>query len=162
MAELVGDLETLGKGRNFERGRQSFVDAQCLACHRFGVEGGGVGPDLTSVNTRFKRLDLLESMIDPHKVVSEQFQNTTVELKNGDDVTGRLMDETADTLVLVPNPLKPGESVTVKKSEVKSKGFSRLSPMPEGLLNTLSKEEILDLIAFMEAGGRRNHALFRP
>ena len=61
MADFTGELDKAGVGRNFERARQAFVDAQCLACHRFGNEGGGVGPDLTVVNTRFKRLDLLES-----------------------------------------------------------------------------------------------------
>lgn len=159
MADFA-DLDAVGKGRNFEKGRQAFVDAQCLACHRFGLEGGGVGPDLTAVSARFSRRDVLEAILDPSKVVSEQFQNTSVWLKNGDDHTGRLVNETADSLVLVPNQLQPDTKVTVKKADVTKRAFSKLSPMPAGLADALTKEDILDLLAFIESAGRRQHAAF--
>jgi putative heme-binding domain-containing protein len=159
MADFA-DLDAVGKGRNFEKGRQAFVDAQCLACHRFGLEGGGVGPDLTAVSARFSRRDVLEAILDPSKVVSEQFQNTSVWLKNGDDHTGRLVNETADSLVLVPNQLQPDTKITVKKADVTKRAFSKLSPMPAGLADALTKEDILDLLAFIESAGRRQHAAF--
>ena len=159
-ADLVPLLDKVSKGRSFEKGRQAFVDAQCLACHRFGNEGGGTGPDLTAVSSRFSRRDVLESITEPSKVVSEQFQNTTIVLKNGDDVTGRLVDEQKDKLILVPNQLEPNKRIEVKKSDVKSRGFSKLSPMPEGLINTLSQEDMLDLLAFIESAGRKNHPAF--
>ena len=160
MADFDNDLGRVSKGRNFEKGRQAFVDAQCLACHRFGNEGGGVGPDLTAVASRFSRRDVLESIIDPSKVVSEQFLNTTVVLKNGDDHTGRLVDETGDQLVLVPNQLQPETKITVKKSDVKTRSFSKLSPMPQGLADALSKDDLLDLLAFIESAGRKNSPMF--
>jgi putative heme-binding domain-containing protein len=159
MADFA-DLDAVGKGRSFEKGRQAFVDAQCLACHRFGLEGGGVGPDLTAVSARFSRRDVLESILDPSKVVSEQFQNTSVWLKSGDDHTGRLVEETTDKLVLVPNQLQPDTKVTVKKSDVTKRAFSKLSPMPANLADGLSKEDILDLLAFIESAGRRQHTAF--
>lgn len=159
MADFT-DLDAVGKGRNFEKGRQAFVDAQCLACHRFGLEGGGVGADLTAVSSRFSRRDILESILDPSKVVSEQYQNTSVWLKNGDDHTGRLVNETTDMLVLVPNQLQPDTKITVKKSDVTKRAFSKISPMPQGLADALSKEDILDLLAFIESAGRRQHAAF--
>jgi putative heme-binding domain-containing protein len=160
MADFEADLAKPLKGRNFEKGRQAFVDGQCLACHRFGIEGGGVGPDLTAVSARFSRRDVLESIIEPSKVVSEQFQNTTVWLKNGDDHTGRLMSETGDTLVLVPNQLQPDTKITVKKSDVTKRAFSKISPMPQGLTDALSKDDLLDLLAFIESHGRKNSAAF--
>ena len=104
--------------------------------------------------------DVLESIIDPSKVVSEQYQNTTVVLKNGDDHTGRLVDETASQLVLVPNQLQPDTKITVKKADVKTRAFSKISPMPQGLADALSKEDILDLLAFIESAGRKNSAAF--
>ncbi|MBI5802472.1 MAG: c-type cytochrome [Verrucomicrobia bacterium] len=159
MADFA-DLDAAGKGRNFEKGRQAFVDAQCLACHRFGLEGGGVGADLTAVASRFSRRDILESILDPSKVVSEQFQNTTVVLKNGDDHTGRLVDETKDTLVLVPNQLQPETRITVKKADVAKRSFSKISPMPQGLADALSKDDLLNLLAFIESAGRKNSAAF--
>ncbi|MSU34754.1 MAG: c-type cytochrome [Pedosphaera sp.] len=156
MADFVSDLDKAGAGRSPQRGRQAFVDAQCLACHRFGAEGGGVGSDLTAVSARFKRVDMLESILDPSKVVSEQFQNTTVFMKNGDDHTGRLVDESADHLVLVPNQLEPDKRVEVKKSDVAQRSFSKTSPMPSGLADNLSREDILDLLAFLESGAAQS------
>jgi len=160
-SDFLADIDSSRTGRNFEKGKQAFVDAQCLACHRFGNEGGGVGPDLTAVSTRFSRRDLLESILEPSKIVSEQFQNTVAELKNGEDVTGRLVSESATELVFVPDQLHPENRISVKTSEVVKRGFSKLSPMPEGLVNVLSKDDILDLIAFMESAGRREHAVFK-
>ncbi len=159
-ADLAPSFERPPKGRNFEKGRQAFVDAQCLACHRFGNEGAGTGPDLTAVASRFGRRDILESLTEPSKVLSEQYQNTTVTKKDGVDVTGRLVEETADKLVLVPDPLKPNTKMEVKKTDVKSRTFSKLSPMPEGLVSGLSQEDILDLVAFLEAAGRKDHPAF--
>jgi putative heme-binding domain-containing protein len=161
MSDFADDLERAGKGRNFESGREAYAATQCLQCHRFGNEGGAIGPDITAVASRFTRADLLSSIIEPSKVVSEQYQNVTVTKKDGDDVTGRLVEETDVKLVLVPNQLT-GEKVEVKKSDVQSRAPSKLSPMPEALVNILTKDEILDLLAYIESGGKREHAAFKP
>jgi putative heme-binding domain-containing protein len=149
----------VSKGRNFENGREAFAAAQCFQCHRFGNEGGAIGPDITAVSSRFARKDVLESIIEPSKVVSEQYQNLTVVKKDGDDITGRLVEETDAKLVLVPNQLT-GDKVEVKKSDIASRAPSKLSPMPEALVNILTKEDLLDLMAFIESGGKREHAAF--
>jgi putative heme-binding domain-containing protein len=161
MADLVAGLEPVGKGRNFENGREAFTATQCFQCHRLGDEGGAIGPDITAVASRFSRPDLLSSIIEPSKVVSEQYQNITVVKKDGDDVTGRLVEETDAKLVLVPNQIT-GDKVEVKKSDVASRAPSKLSPMPEGLVNILTKDDILDLLAYIESGGRKEHAAFKP
>jgi hypothetical protein len=83
-------------------------------------------------------------------------------LKNGDDVTGRLVDETDDKLVLQTNPLTTEDQTVVRKADVAARRPSTLSPMPEGLLSVLTEEEILDLLAYLESGGRKEHAAFRP
>jgi hypothetical protein len=59
-----------------------------------------------------------------------------------------------------PGPLDP-TTVKLKKSDVKYRALSKLSPMPQGLVDTFSKGEILDLIAYMESGGNRNHPDFQ-
>ena len=119
-----------------------------------------MGADLTAVASRFSRRDILESILDPSKIVSEQFQNTTVVLKNGDDHTGRLVDESKDSLVLVPNQLQPDTRITVKKADVAKRSFSKISPMPQGLADALSKDDLLNLLAFIESAGRKNSAAF--
>ena len=161
MADFSADLDRVGKGRNFENGREAFAAAQCLQCHRFGNEGGAVGPDVTAISSRFSRADLLSSLLEPSKVVSEQYQNITVTKKDGDDVTGRLVEETDAKLVLVPNQLT-GDKVEVKKGDVKSRAASKLSPMPEGLVSILSKDDLLDLLAYIESAGKKDHAAFKP
>lgn len=160
-ADLQPLLEQVGRGRNFQRGRDVFHQAQCSACHRYGDRGGAVGPDLTAVATRFKRQDLLESSTEPSKVLSEQYRNTAVETKAGQVVIGRIVEETEDKLVLRPNPLAP-ETVTVRKSDIESRELSKTSPMPTGLLNTFSREEILDLLAYLESLGDSRHPNFAP
>ena len=161
MANLEPLLAQVGKGRNFAKGKEAYEAAQCAACHKLGNDGGAIGPDLTAVSSRFDRRSILESIIEPSKVVSEQYANTTVRLKDGDVVEGRIVEETPDKLVIRPNALAPDTLVTVKTADIKSRGLSKLSPMPEGLVNTLKDDEILDLMAYMESGGRPDHPDFK-
>ena len=159
MADLVPSLAEASAGRNFRRGREAFADTQCILCHKFGTEGGSVGPDITGAASRFNRRDLLETIIEPSKVISDQYQNITITKKDGDEVTGRLVEENDERVVLVVNPLTNDRS-EVKKRDVAKRAPSKLSPMPEGLVNILTKEEILDLLAYIEAAGKREHAAF--
>ena len=157
--DLLPDLERVSNGRNFEKGKQAFNDAQCIACHRFGNEGGAVGPELTAASSKYTRRDILESIIDPSKVVSEQYQNVALALKNGDDVTGRIIEEDSRRIVVVTDPLKQTQR-EIRKSEIQERRPSKLSPMPEGLVSILTKEEILDLLAYIESGGKPTAAAF--
>ncbi len=161
MNDLSPLLEQASRSRDFAKGKEAYAAAQCQACHRFGNEGGAVGPDLTAVASRFSRADILSAIVEPSKVVSEQYQNITITKKDGDDLTGRLLEETDDKLVLMVNPLEPDKKTTIKKSEVTKREPSKLSPMPEGLVNILSKDDILDLIAYMESGGKKDFRAFR-
>jgi putative heme-binding domain-containing protein len=160
MADLEPSLEKVGHGRNFEKGKAAFTDAQCILCHRFGNEGGAVGPELTAASSKYTRRDILDSILEPSKVVSEQFQNFNITKKDGDDVSGRIVDETPEKIVIQPNPLL-ADRVEVKKSEIARRTPSKLSPMPEGLVNTFTKDEILDLLAYIESLGKKNAANFK-
>ena len=104
----------------YEKGRDAFLGAQCLACHKFGTEGGSIGPDLTAVSSRFSRRDVLESIIEPSKVVSEQYANTMIMLTNGKIVDGRILEENPQRIVLQPNPLQP------EKLEIKLQVFKEV------------------------------------
>src|SRR5258708_26528637 len=114
---LLPELERVGNGRNFQKGKQAYNDAQCIACHRFGNDGGAVGPELTAASSKYTRRDILESIIDPSKVVSEQYQNAALTLKNGDDVTGRVIEEDSRRIVVVIDPLKQTQR-ELRKSEI--------------------------------------------
>jgi putative heme-binding domain-containing protein len=160
MTDLEPLLSQAAHGRNYNQGKEVYEATQCILCHKFGNEGGATGPDLTAISSRFKSRDILESIIEPSKVISEQFQNTIVQTDDGDIVDGRIVEENADRVVIQPNPLKPDEKKTFKKSEIKDRRPSKLSPMPEGLVNILTKDEILDLIAYLESGGRKDAPAF--
>ncbi|HVY71689.1 MAG TPA: c-type cytochrome, partial [Verrucomicrobiae bacterium] len=158
--ELTPALDQVSRGRSFTKGRRAFIDAQCMACHRFGNEGGAVGPDLTAVASRFSRADILSSILEPSKVVSEQYQNTILTKKDGDDVIGRVVDENDLRVVVVTNPLT-GDKAEVSKAQIAKRVPSKVSPMPEGLVNVLSKEEVLDLLAYLESAGKESAAAFK-
>lgn len=160
-ADLLPALDDISKGgRNFARAKQAFADAQCLACHRMRDEGGSTGPDLTAIASRFTRKDILESMTEPSKVVSEQFAATDFKLKNDDEISGRILEENDQRYIVLVNALANIRS-EVKKTDIAKRSLSKLSVMPEGLINTLTKEEILDMIAYLEAAGQESHALFK-
>ena len=159
MADFEGALDQAGKGRDFAKGKAAFLDTQCLACHRFGNDGGAIGPDVTAVSSRFSRADVLSSIIEPSKVVSEQYQQHNFTLKNGDELTGRVLEDTAEKYVVLINALANTKK-DVRKTDVSKRDASKLSPMPEGLVNVLTKEEILDLLAYIESGGKATAAAF--
>lgn len=160
MNDLLPDLEQVAAGRSFARGQQALIDAQCLACHHFGNEGGSIGPDLTGVAGRFGRRELLESLLEPSKVIGFQYENTVITKEGGDDVVGKLVDEDETKVVLVINPLTQDRTEVLKK-DLARRSLSTVSTMPEGLVNILTREEILDLLALLESGGRREHESFR-
>jgi putative heme-binding domain-containing protein len=159
MPELVASLDLADKGRSFARGKEVFTAAQCIVCHRFGNEGGAVGPDITAVFSRFTRRDVLESIIDPSKVIAEQYQASVLSLKNGEEITGRLVEETQDAYQVLVNPLTQ-DRTKVNKADVTGKRPSKTSPMPEGLLNTFTKEEIMDLLAYIQSAGKPDAPIY--
>ena len=105
MDDLLPSLDQVGHNRSFGKGKEAFAAGQCIVCHRFGNEGGAIGPDLIAISSRFTRRDILSSIVEPSKVVSEQFQNTTFIKKDGEDVTGRILEESDKSVVLLVNPL---------------------------------------------------------
>ncbi|HLH52033.1 MAG TPA: c-type cytochrome [Verrucomicrobiae bacterium] len=160
--ELVPKVQAgLKGGRNFERGRQLYSTVACSACHRFANEGGSVGPDLTAVAGRFSLHDLLESIVEPSKVISDQYQAINIRLKNGDTISGRVGNLNGSDINVIEDMFEPGKMTNVKRSEIQSIEPSKVSPMPEGLLNSLQADEIQDLVAYLLARGDKRNPVFR-
>jgi putative heme-binding domain-containing protein len=160
MADLLPDLAQAKSGRSFKKGKAAFTEGQCILCHRFGKSGGSVGPELAAVSSRLATRDILESILEPSKVVSEQYQNILVRLNDGDILTGRLIDEDDQKLVLMTEPIHTNREV-IRKADVLSRRASKISPMPEGLVSSMSEDEIWDLIAYMESSGKSTNAAFQ-
>jgi putative heme-binding domain-containing protein len=160
MAELLPGLDKVSIGRNFERGRQAMADAQCLACHRFGNDGGAIGPELTAAASKYDRRSLLESILEPSRVINEQYQQHTVTLRSGESFSGRLVRDTAEEVVLETDILS-GARERFARANVVRVTPAALSSMPSGLVDILSREELFDLLAYLESGGRADAEAFR-
>jgi putative heme-binding domain-containing protein len=160
-ADLVPKLDRISHGRSFSSGRQAFAAAQCVACHRMGKSGGDFGPDLTAVAARFSRHDILDSILEPSKVIDEKYRNTLFTLRDGSSVAGTI-DREEDAKVFVRTSPLSGQTTALNKSDIVHREQSPVSPMPPGLLNVLTENQILDLLAYLESGGDPQHADFKP
>jgi putative heme-binding domain-containing protein len=159
MDDILPVIELATKGRNFEKGKAAFEVAQCAKCHRFNGDGGATGPDLTGVGNRFSPTDLLESIVLPSKVVSDQYAPTEVETTNGEMLVGKIEKEDEKFLSLMTNPFG-GEAIVIPKKEIAKRGLSKTSLMPTGLIGILDKNEVLDMIAYLRAAGDKNDKAF--
>jgi putative heme-binding domain-containing protein len=128
-----------------ERGAAVFEKAQCIKCHRYGTRGEGIGPDLTNVSRRFQRKEILESVVFPSLVISDQFAGKTVLTTDGKVYAG-LVGETGDGIVVLQTN---GEKVNVAKADIEKIAPSKQSAMPGGLFDKLSQTEIADLFAYL-------------
>ncbi len=90
-ASLVADSGLVD--RNFEQGKMMFAASLCSSCHTMQSEGGNIGPDLTQLGNRFTTKDMLEAILDPNKVVSDQYAATVFVMKDGSSIVGRLTNE---------------------------------------------------------------------
>jgi putative heme-binding domain-containing protein len=137
------------KGGTADAGRPLF-DQRCAMCHRFGEIGKDVGPDLTTITSRFKKADILDSILWPSKVISEQYQAEMFELKDGSMVSGIVVRETA-AAVMVRTAGSPDKPVPVAKAQIANRTPATVSLMPEALVDDLSPTRIADLLAFLMA-----------
>ena len=146
--QIADLLEHEGRGKA-DRGRAIFTKARCVKCHRFQSEGENVGPDLTSVRRRFQRKEIVESIVYPSQVISDQYRMVQVETKEGQVYVGMPIPgvKKSDKLVLL---LSDTTRLEIPKSRIEEETTSKISVMPTGLLDPLSLQEVADLLAFLE------------
>ncbi|MEX0819435.1 MAG: c-type cytochrome, partial [Pirellulaceae bacterium] len=161
MEELLPLVLNNLQGRDFEHGRKMFGAANCFACHRFDNQGGAVGPDLTALSGRFSPRDLLESVVEPSKVISDQYAAVTFLTVDGKVITGRIVNLAGDSFRVSTDMLDPGNLTEVDRKQIEEMVPSTLSMMPQGLLNTLNEDEVLDLMAYLLSRGDRTHPMFQ-
>jgi putative heme-binding domain-containing protein len=127
------------------RGGQAVFRKVCAQCHTIYGEGQAVGPDLTG-NGRGSFDQLLASVFDPSLVIGPAYQTTTVVTEDGRNLTGLLSEDSERRIVL---KLPGGGQEVVPRTNVRFTRTSKLSMMPEGIENLLSKTELADLFAFL-------------
>ncbi|MCA9098968.1 MAG: c-type cytochrome, partial [Planctomycetaceae bacterium] len=143
------DQDPKGQAGDPVKGKAIFTKANCIKCHRFNNEGEGIGPDLTTVRRRFQRKEIVESLLTPSQVISDQYKSVTVFTKAGLVHSGMPVPNTGnnDAVVLL---LSDATRITIPKSEIEELVPAKVSVMPEGLLKELNLDDIADLFAFIE------------
>ena len=137
-----------------------FAATGCYVCHRFDNQGGMTGPDLTSARRRYSPRDFLDQIIHPSKVINEQFSAVRVLTDEGKIYTGVVVNLKGDTVTLNTDLTDPNERVSIDRKKVEVFEMSKTSAMPEKLLGLLTKEEAMDLVAYVLSGGDPKHRFF--
>jgi len=159
--ELLADVNPLPMGRNYEVGRELFKVASCASCHKLDDQGRDFGPELAKIEPKlFNTAHVLESIIDPSKKIAEKYQSYSYLLVSGKQLTGMVLKETPDELHIVVDPLAKDKATVIIKDNIDAQKQSNVSLMPKGLLDKLSREEILDLIAYVMAKGDKKHKMY--
>jgi putative heme-binding domain-containing protein len=159
--DLIAAVKVMPAGRSHEVGRKVFAVANCVGCHKLGGEGREFGPDLTKIEPAKQTPEhLLKSICEPSHEIAEKFQSHVFVLDDGKVVTGLIVEETPKDCKVMVDPLARCEPVVVTKTEVDERSKSPVSIMPKGLLNKLTQEEILDLMAYVMAMGDKQHPVY--
>ena len=124
-------------------GREHFLKL-CSQCHRIGNDGNRIGPELTGAGKNGVRY-FLENIIDPDAVIGADFQMTTVETRNGDVISGLVAGESSATLTI----RTVTDQIVVAREDIVQRTKSEKSLMPEGLLESLTDREQLELLKYL-------------
>ncbi|MCA9268098.1 MAG: c-type cytochrome, partial [Planctomycetales bacterium] len=152
--DLLEFVQPLEKGRSYQVGFNAFKVSSCVACHKIGDEGQAIGPDLTKLDPMKRNGEhILRSLLNPSEKIEEKYQSYSFVLTSGKVVTGMILAETDADVSVIENPLAKAKPVVIAKADIEERTKAAKSIMPEGLLDKLTREEVLDLIAFVHAGG---------
>jgi putative heme-binding domain-containing protein len=158
--EAVAAVEGNLKGRNFKSGENLYHAAACASCHSFAGQGMGIGPDLTGSANRYSLEDMMENIILPSKVISDQYVSTEFKMKVGPSIKGRIAKKEDGMIHLMMNPYSADITLKIKEADVESSKLHETSDMPAGMINSLNADELSDLIAYIFSAGDEGHAYF--
>ncbi len=147
--EVVKLAESGLEGRDKKKGENMYRASLCAACHRFGALGGSQGPDLSNLAGRFSVKDIAEAIIEPSKVISDQYGFHAITTNDGKMTVGKILEEKDEVLIIANNPFDYAQKVEVKRSDIKENKLSDVSPMPAGMINRMNPEELKDLLAYL-------------
>lgn len=171
-SDLLEDLKRVGQHRNFAEGKKLFSTLGCAQCHKMNkddasggvsVAGGAaqsVGPNVDETIKKYKgeaNAVLLE-LIEPSRNIDPKYRQSILALEDGTTLTGIIVEEDDAKLTILTGT--PAKKLEIPKKSLDARRTSALSLMPNGLLNTLDKEQILDLLAYLLANGNEGNSAF--
>ena|GEM_PF-1479786 len=150
LADAVKEMEAKG-GRNFANGKQMFTVATCVACHQFGGQGTNFGPDLAKLDPKtFKSAaDVLDHILDPSKKIDDKYAVYRIELTNEKVLTAMIVEEKDGIVKVIENPVASAKPIELKATDIAQRTKAKTSMMSKGLLDKLSRDEVLDLLAYV-------------
>ena len=132
------------------RGRRLFADLKglaCIKCHAVGKEGGNVGPELSSIGSKYPRDELIAAVLNPSAKISSGYEPEALALADGRVVTGIVRNETKDAVEIQDADAK---LVKVAKDDIDARKRSDVSLMPTGLAQGIGTRDFADLVAYLE------------
>ena len=160
--ELAPLADAMKDGRSFATAKQIFTIGSCVSCHKMNGAGQELGPDLTKLDPiLYKPSELLKHMLDPSLKIDAKYKTYTFNLTSGKQISGMILTETKEAVSLIENPLASAQPKLIPLADIDARKESQTSMMPKGLLDKMTKEEILDLIAYLMAKGDAKHPLFQ-
>jgi uncharacterized repeat protein (TIGR03806 family) len=151
LGNVIKPEEILALAGDAARGKKFFFEAAgvaCRTCHRIQGQGGEVGPDLSEIGKKYDRAKILENMLEPSKEIDPKYQAYLVATKDGQILTGVLVERTPQTIALrdAQNKL-----IQLNTSEIDQLAAQQQSIMPELLLRDMTAQQAADLIAFLSS-----------
>ncbi len=135
-----------GKMGSRQNGALAWSKGKCNDCHRMAGKGAAVGPDLTSIAKRFTRHEVIESILYPSHVISDQYSAQRILTTNGEILVGLVSKQSNGVFKVLRSDLT---QVTVPEEDIEEISTSKVSMMPVGLLENLSAEEVRDMLCYM-------------
>ena len=158
--DLIGDLKMI-MGRSHEVGQASFQAANCIACHQFGGQGQNFGPDLSKLTDEKRTTShILRSILEPSQDIDEKFASNIFVLDTGTTISGMIMEENDEVVKIVVDPLAKNKFTIINQDEIDDRKKAKQSQMPAGMIDKLSREEIIDLIAYVLSNADPKHEMF--
>ena len=138
-----------------------FAATRCVLCHRFAGDGGATGPDLTQLASRFNIDALTEAIMQPSKVISDQYKASTVLTTDGRQIIGRIVSGNEKQITILTDPEDSTKVTDVLRADIEEQQDSTVSIMPEKLLDQLNRDEVLDLLAYLLSRGDSGSDMFK-
>jgi putative heme-binding domain-containing protein len=160
----LGEVRSLAsdlKHRDFANGKKMFAATRCIVCHRFAGDGGATGPDLTQLAGRFNIDALTEAIMEPSKIISDQYVASLVYTADGRTISGRIVSENARQISILTDPEDSTKVVDIDKDNIEDVVASKTSIMPSNLLNQLNEDEVMDLMAYLLSRGDKDNVMFK-
>ncbi len=150
VAEFVTQVEKQGDAK---RGEAIYrrKELTCMTCHALGGAGGLVGPDMLSLGASSPVDYIIQSLVEPSAKIKEGYHTVTVATVDGRVFNGVMVREGSDDLVLRDAQNK---EIAIPKGAIDERANSPTSMMPAELTTKLSRDEFIDLVAFLSALGK--------